>query len=1268
MSNWTSKENIEKLNSRRILQMTKEKERKLVENMVKRFNNAKDEKERIKIIFHTCRVAAIPNFVSPEDKKLVYQMVEDYFLPKNADGKLDVEKQQIRLTEYNTWSIDIRIEFGKKVEEYKAQLDKKYPNAGVDFKDRDNNLMLAIMYAKYSPEQRIILDDLEIRRQLYFFVQGSASHEVYMALDKNCNQILEQKMNDPVLKRQYEYSKYEDIESPYVQKMLDKDIVEKEAQAYLTEIVSSGFGKAYLGDREFDAKNRERYRLWHEIRNNTQLTEAMQTISDNKRGNHENSEDYQNIIESYKSACDAKNPEEFITRMESLRTVAREYISKKNPHTTAGKERLRIVKELDTLLTETIFPVMDEKIVDKDPEFEDEYMVQAKKAALDYTLQNDAEYINAGTTEIKNREHERIEKSVNDGSNEVLKFILAQPRDIALLMMEQASGKDTKKFTDNYRIYKELQDSISSHRHPTNRNLEGMFDATIDGSNMRSLFKDDNGKYVENDEITRAQKEAEDIILPKPDDMSKSIRQVGLVTLSFLATDENMKDFHERATDSKGSTAFKSMDAVEGGYGNLIENLLTKQDPRANMHIPRLYLPEARRKAAEALTLYQKKDYAAVVTSMKACFDKMLGNARSIQNITSNQRAVAAEYARDMYAFLSNEKFKDLVTFTEEEKQYVELLRAESQLVKNMLKLKSDILKHIQEKAFKEEYLGIQAEETPADSEWLEEKYREYQAYQIYFSRCYEANKLYDDGLSAKYASDNAAETATIVTREKLKRPISRCQKNMMLNPEKYIDYLKGEVRRSSNPNMLPVLKAKTWKEAADKLYTSSVTEKPVNVEDAENLLLPGLIAIAIKKFPDTKQAKDIIKELNSLPCNTPTNGYLTAKEMSDRVEAYERMQRLMGSIKAPYEIKLGQNDGSNVIINADAADDIKEALTNQINRLKTCAIMNERENGYERAMAKNKAEHDYTVGEEELAKLDGKYLFDRPTRDDWREDIIKLIDDATKKGLVDSQSTTVKSILKEVKTSNEDIPFMEGYGENQYSNMRFLNVYAEALDSDIRELEDKMIDDDSEETLNQYTFLTKLATMVDGYITAKDPLEDETSVHAAIYNKAKERIKEIERVIEKTNGEDYPQFFKLAQLAKGSMDKIRKTIMHEAFGDKEDDIPITFDKIVEADDLAILSNYYALVYLKEDSHSRVIFEKSGMDLFVYKTDSSQKMKALKERLDVVELNKMLDGPKQFNSFLIKEEIGNVAEQAPQQEPQVEQQNPEIGAMRNNSI
>ena len=892
-----------------------------------------------------------------------------------------------------------------------------------------------------------------------------------------------------------------------------------------------------------------------------------------------------------------------------------------------------------------VLPAGEKPVFSTDPLLRD-----AQKAVLLNALRTDGAYNHAPKEEDRVLQYRQIADSVLSGNDPMLRFLEKQPRRAADTMISMLSCEDSKyrePFFHLYSGYSVARGKNETAHDPAGDTFRGMFLPKTDSSKMQQLFSGGIGTgYASSERIRSARGLAEAIELPVPEGWNEN--DVSAVVMSCLMTKDRMERFYRDAMNmqTNGSTLKDIGNLADNGLACLFNNTLTG-DQRENMHLAETYLPGVREEALIRIGQFQSGDYRELAEGLKACFDFNLPGRLALTGADDAKALAQTKVITSLYDALQKPEFREYVTFTEEEKDQVEMLRTEMKIVSEMTELQEAISAAVTQKQVGKTLLGESPDVTSPVSEdaGLREMFLECQARRLYLERCTNSVQMFRSAAGAKYGmlSDDYNEAMR-------HRPVFRCQKNMMNAPEEYLGFLKKEILESSSKEVRGLLDAPNWDEAQKAVdYVHKLTDglsSSYSIMYNEKWVLSDAIDKAAEMLPDD-EFRGMKAQLAAFPCKTDPEELteLSAQEMERRAAVYEKaygdLMKIRDTLEEPEELLDDEAPNAEEILKRQAESpwtvvgNLADTFRREASALRTASVLAETERSYERSYIEKHRAPEKILSEDEIrqrleeqkAALDtaaeryGALPFDRMTRGMSRDMIKDLL-------------TENQEITRGEQQFEQVITDIHLLFDDPDDSVRFTEV-TELLGSMQDRMNEQMLDDDSPELLEKFSFVSNLINRLELYKESSEPIPeaaDENSPFRQAYANAKERAAEIGRLAEGIDREKYPQFGALAEMAAERMGHIRDAIADEAFGMTDSGLR----SLRSSDDLAVLTVFTVAANVPAENPLRQLLEAKGAETYVYRADNSELLQGQKAKLTADVLGRALASPQGFKDFAIE--------------------------------
>lgn len=358
------------------------------------YNNYKnaDDAEKLQTLVDVYSVYKRFGYMfNKESKKTLNNMLVDYFYPAGETELVDTETLDPRATLYQQKRIDSELAFYNKILQINDELNEKDTVDGhLDYDKERHNKDRAVVYGNTTVEYmdyKLLRDMQEDARQAAR-ENNRIPGQIIIAdgyEEQRFNKMKKEQMNYDLREKLLKINEYPDSTIPQ-----DEALKSAEEKKYDGKLLETPITKEFV---DFDLKNEAGYKEWYELQTNEvkkeeankeaqrkvwaaakinkNLMDAFQNILDNKKDGKENSDLYNNIINSYVEAMNAQTPSEFVMHMRHLSDACVNYVDNRHPIFQEGKERKKLVKQLHQIVEEEIMPEINEKldtfeVVDKD--------------------------------------------------------------------------------------------------------------------------------------------------------------------------------------------------------------------------------------------------------------------------------------------------------------------------------------------------------------------------------------------------------------------------------------------------------------------------------------------------------------------------------------------------------------------------------------------------------------------------------------------------------------------------------------------------------------------------------------------------------------------------------------------------------------------------------------------------------------------------------------------------------------------------------------
>lgn len=835
--------------------------------------------------------------------------------------------------------------------------------------------------------------------------------------------------------------------------------------------------------------------------------------------------------------------------------------------------------------------------------------------------------------EVKQADFEKIVSNVLNGKDPIYKYLMSQPPMIADQMMLDMVGNDKAAQSRFFKLYNAQHRDVEPMEYaqePGSAFINSALAPKVDSSLARLVFPVGNNTYDFDEELIEAQAKIDGIELTIPNGYTEE--DVTALSFGYLFSKENLEASYEKMKNIPGSNVLNT-DPVSSGGSMIFASAFT-DDNRANVHAARTFVPEARQKTADVLESIQRGDcnYQEVAETMKDSFDRLVRQYRYSSQQENSESLGAARMLTSLSKVLEKPEFAKHITITEEQKEIVKLAEVQSKLAREMQEYGAKISKRINEIQVENQYLGKSNEISINEDQELKNDFAEYNARKLYFARSSFTNSSYVNAARKVFGSLDKVEEAEYT------RPLNRMQKNLLENPDKYIEYMKTQVTSNDYNPYQKLMEAKDANGLTD-AFIAGGTElgaQSFNLPYVEKWQIGKYVKDAMEVLENMPEYKDLYNELKNLPCVTEPDDLreITAEELERRVALYKDAANKIGATELSIGKHVGDGDAADVVQTFDAKD-LSNDMLKAVNKMEGSIDLAKQERSYEKGIIelanakpeKTKEQHkeaqeQYLQNEKEAyeAELAGltTLRYGQPVQETYVELIGKLIENAEKNNIKDSLFDEAVSELKNSLGSGAE-------------GTEFVRLQ-ESFDKIESELSERMLDDDSDLLRQKYAFITNLMSNMERYEEAErltPEAQSKQSIYASAYDKAEYRAQKLGEAAEKVDGK-YPEFKKLVELAKKSMENICKALSKIAYGHEQEG----FEMLRSGRDIATLAVHQTMVTAKDNSPIRGILETKGAEYFVEKTAQSDAIKNNCKNLGIEDVNRVLEDSRNLNEFL----------------------------------
>ena len=525
-----------------------------------------------------------------------------------------------------------------------------------------------------------------------------------------------------------------------------------------------------------------------------------------------------------------------------------------------------------------------------------------------------------------------------DLSHPVTKFILEQEEDKREPLFQECVISRTET-----RVLKDIfQASRYEHKYEEdliglNNAIDALFKPKPDNTKSMKLF---GANFERSIEMEKAQEEIDAIPLDVPAGLNEDA--VTYATIGFLFEPDSMANIYAKSMNMKGSTLVEGMDPVEGARTLFFESFLANNN-RVNMHAPRLFTPDARRKAKEAIEEYKKGNKKPVADALARTFKESLYYAKfaSAKGIKEQIYVTAAKMLVDTAKILDTPEFAKEVNISFESRRWVALATKYLENVKEYRQIQGEIDGYIAKRAFK----GIEGK--PMDDPEIRSKVEKLQVLDLHIDRFKRSIESNTDAISM---GTNITDTGTLIGN----RIMTLDELYYFQSPKAYNERLLNEIRNSKGyQDLCEITDLNKFISVYKNIDSDAIGKEFVeNIDLFENVGLKNELNTALKDVPSKYgDLKDITKKLSCMKNNFKKE--FTQEDLEKRIEEYEKA---IEKIQEKYPEGAMRFDES-MQMDVDCIDDIVRPLRKEINRLQDTRDIYEKEIEF-----KNDLENDYIV------------------------------------------------------------------------------------------------------------------------------------------------------------------------------------------------------------------------------------------------------------------------------------------------------------------
>lgn len=766
---------------------------------------------------------------------------------------------------------------------------------------------------------------------------------------------------------------------------------------------------------------------------------------------------------------------------------------------------------------------------------------------------------------------DRTFKNISGDDNSKIKWIQSIPLEYRNGIIEDLKNNGISKIESIDSLF-----SSNRQRKVAIQDIDKYINAAFGTKVDRSLFRFDyEGELGDN--LRKAHEVADTIEIEENNLFSA--QDIQNVTLSCFLRDEWMKEFGIKNKDCPPE--LQEEDLLENGTMVLYENFITG-DSRENVQVLRVNLPKARNLSKKLIADFtsgeNKKELADV---MKHGFDSMLSNNKALKVLTERKCIFTKKHLVEIYDKLNEEEFKDLVTFTDEEKKFVEVSRKELELLNRYGKVHEEITEELENYNFYNKEPRI--ENGKIVNLELDEKFTELYAIEKYF----DAKERY----LSELLEVRTAQTDMYVSNSMVKkRNIAEFEEIFLENTDKFIEVQKNDIITNKDKLVFPS-NSENYKKLLinfQSFGSAATTLLKGQKYPADDFMYREHFNVKIRKdfaqsyneaktMQNPKEAMDYLEKLSKMEELKPNTTYEELNERLDFLrEAGEYFDNLDVSIKSLYidpddpEYREENHIEGNISAYISAGIKVIEnglKTDNIIRDIKAEETNKEIEEALKDEYIDVKKAVDENAIKEAERKLEERSLFGRLTKDGAKEFLKEDLEEF--KNLCNELDDPVltnlcNNIDKAVKSEDlEDLSEQLLAGANGYRDI----------------LNEKMLSSDDPKTIKALNGLNKITNSLSAYEEAgsinganKKEVEEKYS-YAFTY--AERRIDEISKDIKniearfKNNPEglNKDKSYQIANKALDCMEHIKECIIGDAFCDPKNNM----ETLTNSNDLLIV-------------------------------------------------------------------------------------------------
>lgn len=741
----------------------------------------------------------------------------------------------------------------------------------------------------------------------------------------------------------------------------------------------------------------------------------------------------------------------------------------------------------------------------------------------------------------------------------------------------------------------------------------------------------DSRRVANNEYLERAHAEADAVAIDVPEGLDEKTVKCAVIS-EFLKKDTLLRVGHmvNEVDSSYISTTSVMVNRRQGlpiteadylldGSTFTFDNTLMGSDLRKNGYLPRLLAPELRQHAKGIVDRYPE-DPGALAALLKEGFEAALNEA----NASAKEREIGTSYfparmAIELCDVLDTPAFRSLAPISDREKQMVRFLRNDIALMSRRQTLEDEIRAYVLDHAISEDSTA------PSDDLQFRTMYQEYQALNLLRERKIKNFDTLKDLSAAGGPSLN-------------QRDLSELERNIAEEPRLYVEHLKTVAADGLNDPAL-TKSMESWGSLLKALPDHEAAMDPVvNAESSfllparDRILMPNAVRSSITeleqflRYPsdpnkvvngayrdsrtreEDDTAREILARLKALPC---MNGSFVSPDSSKAeterlAQAYSDAAQLIGNKTLRYQMVETDPDGEiDYGFGSVHLDSIKVVLQKEAAQLRGYSALLSGEGVFHAAtfsrISDNAIRRSEAAGADAIAPE--QFVCGRLPRQAFRDEIRDLF----------AANPTLAERYPELNGIR-----IEAFAE-QSSAIR-------KMDDLHKTLEDKMLDDDSEQLMRDYNAIMKLSSAIETYLDTPE-LSDNSAAYQKMYDNAETRLNHLAQDLDALpKGSEH---YKLALRARDALEQVRDAVAAECYGDSKNGIA----SLRGSDALAAVSAYQ-VVSGSESKDVAAALNKKGAEKFIKSVNTSSAAKANKKALTAGTLSDMLRSDLGFSAFM----------------------------------